>query len=286
MKILIIQENGRSKDNAHLFLCHPMTYWLSEAGAETVCWGPGHDTYSTKFKDIVSDCDVILSMENYDTGWHPDLSPYKNILKLFWSIDSHCVLNEHIDFCRKNKIDFHLNSTEGYLPHFDFCDRKMWFPNAVDTRYYKNLDLERNIPLGFCGSLISDREHWLKFIKQYYTVSVDRIVGDEMINLLNSYSVSLNKTIADDLNYRIFENLACATPLITNYVPGLEKLFDLDNDLMIYNNGKELIGAIKLLLDNENLRNTIARNGYNKVMEKHTFKHRCDFLYKELLHIC
>jgi glycosyltransferase involved in cell wall biosynthesis len=284
MKILIIAENGRKEANRHLFLCNAMEYWLNNSGAEAVCWGPGHQSYETPIEKMVADTDVILCMENYDTGWHPDLSK-TNKYKIFWSIDSHCVLKEHVEFSKKNKINLHLNSTEGYLKHFSFCEKSMWFPNAVDTRYYKPQDIERNIDLGFCGSIIASREPWINFMNQHYNVTVDYIIGNDMIKRLNQYKISLNQTISDDLNYRIFENLACKTPLVTNYVPGLEKLFKLDSDFLVYQSGKELIGVIKILQDNPALAKTIGENGYKTVMSKHTFEHRCNFLYNQLLEI-
>jgi hypothetical protein len=282
MKILIIQENGRNKENRHLFLCHAMSYWLNVAGAETICWGPGHESYKSKFDDIVKKYDIILSMENYDTGWHPDLSVYKDKYKIFWSIDSHCVLREHIKLCKDNKINMHLNSTENYLNKFEFCEKLIWFPNAVDTRYYKKQNLTRDIDLGFCGSIISNRKQWLDYISRYFPVSVDRVIGDEMIKTINRYKVSLNKTIADDINYRIFENMACGTPVITNYVPSLEKLFNLDQDFLVYSNIKDLIGSINILLKDDALRNTIAESGYKTVLKNHTFEKRCQSLYEEL----
>ena len=70
-------------------------------------------------------------------------------------------------------------------------------------------------------------------------------------------------------------------------VPDAKNVFyvDLDSDLLIYQSGKELIGAIHMLMEDENLRNTIAQNGYNKVMTQHTFRHRCTDLFEELKQI-
>lgn len=266
-------------------MCYALKYWLQKAGASTTLWGFGHSNFDTPFSELESKNDIIISLENYDTGWHPDISRSSKY-KVFWSIDSHCVLQNHIAFCHANKINLHLNSTENYLKHYNFCDNAVWFPNAVDTRYFGDKNIERDIPLGFCGSIIADRQHWIKFIESYFNLRVDaNVLGDKMIETISRYQIALNKTIADDHNSRIFESLACKTPLITNYQPNLEKLFDLDSDFLVYQSAKELVGVISILQKDGNLLKTIAENGYNKVMNKHTFEKRCEYLYKILSEI-
>jgi hypothetical protein len=219
MKILIIQENGRHEENRHMRECHSLAHWLNRtADAEASCWGKGHENFDTPFEEIAKSQDVILFLENYDNGWLPK-SNNINKLKLFWSIDSHCELESHVKFCKKAKVNIHLNSTPGYIqyfkPHVDDCH---WFPNAVDTRWFtKKHEIEKEHDLGFLGSLIADRPQVISFLQK--TVDLEcftDIIGKKMVEKLNSFKVSFNKCIADDINYRIFESTACGVPLITN----------------------------------------------------------------------
>ena len=117
MKILIIQENGRNDANRHMRECHSLAYMFSELGAETACWGKGHDTFSTPYEEFAKDFDVIFCLENYDDGWLPDISKSKKY-KVFWSIDSHMELAKHLEFCKNSNIQMHLNAQKPYLGHF------------------------------------------------------------------------------------------------------------------------------------------------------------------------
>ena len=109
--------------------------------------------------------------------------------------------------------------------------------------------------------------------------------GDDKdyINLINSFHVGFNKSITEDINYRIFETTSCHVPLVTNYVPDLEKLFSLDDEIVVYNNLKEAIGAITWLFKDSQARNHIASKGYKRTIENHTYMHRCLTVIEKLL---
>ena len=109
--ILIIQEAGRHDANKHMRECFSIQYGLRYHNTESTIWGLGHDNFSTPFEELASEHDVILSLENYNTGWMPSLREI-NKTKIFWSIDSHCALGQHQQFCYESKIDILLNSSE------------------------------------------------------------------------------------------------------------------------------------------------------------------------------
>ena len=71
MKFLIIQENGRHEISKHLRECNSMQRAFIKCGAECDVWGLGHENYNT-VPDYNS-YDVIINLENYDTGRMPNL---------------------------------------------------------------------------------------------------------------------------------------------------------------------------------------------------------------------
>lgn len=73
MKILIVQENGRKIEDRHMRECHSLAYYFNFVGVEATCWGKGHENFSTPFEEIVKDYDIIFCLENYDSGWLPDI---------------------------------------------------------------------------------------------------------------------------------------------------------------------------------------------------------------------
>ena len=275
MNILIIQENGRNKENFHMRECHSLQYWLTELGVNAKCWGKGHENYSVALKEISKDYDVIFCLENYNSGWLPSLKEFKQ-KKIFWSIDSHCNLKEHVDFCLDSKINIHLNSTASYIKHFEnIAEKCIWFPNAVDTRWFKPLEIKKDIDIGFVGSMIADRPKLIPFLKAIIQLeSFSNVLGKEMISTLNKFKVGFNKSISDDINYRIFETTACMVPIVTNNVPDLNKLYKLDEEIVVYSNIKEMIGTCVWLLKDDRARMQIARNGYERTIKYHTYKER------------
>tara|TARA_R110000851_G_scaffold107051_1_gene227027 strand:+ start:19416 stop:20279 length:864 start_codon:yes stop_codon:yes gene_type:complete len=284
MKILIIQENGRNDANRHMRECHSLAHSFSELGAETACWGKGHDTFNIPFKEFEKDFDVVFCLENYDDGWLPDISKSKKY-KIFWSIDSHMELAKHVEFCKNSNIQMHLNAQKPYISHFkNYADKHIWWPTAVDTRWFKPDDsIKKDINLGFIGSMIADRPQVLGRLNS--TVGLQgfsNILGQDMVDLTNRFHIGFNKTISDDINMRVVETTACKIPLITNVSPGIESMYNLDRDIIVYNNDKEMIGVCQWLLSDSEARNQVAENGYANTLKNHTYFNRCQHIYEEL----
>jgi spore maturation protein CgeB len=95
-----------------------------------------------------------------------------------------------------------------------------------------------------------------------------------MVDAINSYKIHLNCNIADDINYRTFETTGCGTFLLTNYTPGLERLFDIGKEIVIYDSIEDLDSKVKYYLENDKEREEIALAGYNRSRREHTYLER------------
>ncbi len=60
------------------------------------------------------------------------------------------------------------------------------------------------------------------------------VLGEAMVRAVNSYHVHFNRNVADDINSRTFETTGCGTMLLTNYTPGLEQLFKIGEEIVVY----------------------------------------------------
>ena len=283
--ILMVQERGRHAANWQFRESENFRRAFTKLGIKSEVWGLGQPTFSTPFEEIVKDYDVVFVMENYDQQkWLPDFSKI-NKLKVFWSIDSHCVLGQHVFFSKISKFDIHLNSTEGYLKHFIRHSPKcFWFPNAYpdDLIDYRS-DVQKVHNLGFCGSMISDRVQWLDAINKHIPVHRDVfVIGDAMVNALNSYKIGLNKTLADDINYRAFETLGAKTLLLTNLVPKMDQLLVPEKHIITYDSIEELIEKARYYISHDDERQAIAASGYDLVKNHHTYYHRTKTLLEIL----
>lgn len=276
MKIVIIQEAGRHEKNKDFRESLNLHRALSKFDeVESKVWGLNYPEYTTSFSEIEKWADVIFIIENYTSEWLPisEISRSKK-LKIFWSIDSHCVLPQHQHLCKILSIDILLNSTAGYLPQFKgLVKESHWFPNSYPDELMFPKDIEKTIDIGFCGNVLN-RGHVINSLDKYGIRKDIFVIGDDMVDAINSYKIHLNCNISDDINYRTFETTGCGTMLLTNYTPGLEKLFDIGKEIVVYNNLADLDDKVKYYLENEEERESIAKAGYERSKKDHTYYQR------------
>mgnify|MGYP000376251233 FL=1 len=280
MKILIIQENGRHLENREFRECFNLQRALLRKNVDTIVWGLGHDNFNTSFQQIIKDIDVIILLENYESnGWLPDLSNI-NKLKIFWSIDSHMVLMNHITTVVKNKIDIVLNAIESHQNYFK-TSKTFYFPNAYPSDLISPIDgIDKNTFLGFCGSLLNRSEILDKLENKFGLKKDIWKLGNEMIKTINGYKIHFNKTLSNDINYRIFETMGCNTLILTNHTENINTFFNDMENIVIYNNETELFEKLNILLSDNDLIKKISNSGYKLVKNNHTYDNRADVLLK------
>jgi len=280
MKILVIQENGRHDENKNFRECFNLQRALLRKNVDTIVWGLGHDNFNTPFQQIIKDIDVIILLENYESnGWLPDLSDV-NKLKIFWSIDSHMVLMNHITTVVKNKIDIVLNAIESHQNYFK-TSKTFYFPNAYPSDLISPIDgVDKNIFLGFCGSLLNRSEILDKLENKFGLKKDIWKLGDEMVKTINGYNIHFNKTLSNDINYRIFETIGCNTLILTNSTENINTFFTDMENIVIYDNETELFEKLNVLSLDNNLIKKISNSGYELVKNNHTYDNRVDVLLK------
>lgn len=282
--ILIIQERGRHEKNREFRECENFRRAFNKLGIKCDVWGLGYDNFAIPFSDVAKDYDVLFVLENYDeTGWVPDLSSYKQ-LKLHWTIDCHCGgIPRYLEYSKKSKINIHLNSSEQYIQYFaGACDKAYWFPNAYpDDLIDYNPKIQKTVGIGFCGSMIADRPQWTSMLEKRYGNLFRKdifVIGNEMVDVVNSYKIAINKSIADDLNYRVFETLGTKTFLITNTVPNINRIFTDGKHCVLYNSYEEMINKIDYYSKNIEEATSIAADGYAHVKKSHTYFKRAQLV--------
>lgn len=282
MKIVIIQEAGRHEKNKNFreSLCLQRALSRIE-GVDAIVWGLNYPNFDKSFSEIETWADVIFIIENYTSSWLPlsEISQSKK-LKIFWSIDSHCVLQQHQHLCELLKIDILLNSTEGYLSNFTMVKKSYWFPNSYSDDLIFPMSLEKIHDIGFCGNVLN-RGHIIDSLDNFGIKKDIFVIGDDMVKAINNYKIHLNCNISDDINYRTFETTGCGTFLLTNYTPGLEKLFDIGKEIVVYDNIQDLQSKVKYYLENDIERECIALAGFNRSKSEHTYFNRA----KKLINI-
>jgi spore maturation protein CgeB len=231
----------------------------------------GHNNFNNK--PDYNDYDVIIDLENYDNGWVPNLSQIKSY-KIIWSIDAHCRgIDCYNHKFNQNKCQLILQATKDYVDK-----NSIWFPNCFDDTIIYPKQVQKRADVGFCGN-VANRQYYLDFLAYHFNFASDIfVIGDDMVNAINSYRIHFNKNIANDINYRSFETLGCRIPLITNYNKQYEELGFVDGkNCMFYKDINEIIDKIQMLLSNEKILNDIAEKGY-LLSRQHTYNERAKSL--------
>ncbi len=189
MNILIIQEAGRHERNFDFRESLNLQRAFGRLGHPCTVWGKGYPNFSLdKFNAFVAQSDVILLLENYETGgWIPDLSGCTKP-KIFFFFYAHWNLRPHLETVEKHKITHVLSSTFAYCK--EFKQKSSWFPNAYPADLISPpLELKKLHDVGFCGNVVN-RGEWIKFLTSNFNLRFDRmVIGPDMVDAVRSYRI-------------------------------------------------------------------------------------------------
>jgi spore maturation protein CgeB len=138
--------------------------------------------------------------------------------------------------------------------------------------------------------------HYGKYPVEFYPAIIRKHLrepkyGFEMYQLLKGSGIVLNNhgDVAGDFagNMRLFEATGVGSCLLTDNKSNLSELFNVDNEIVVYNSPEECAEKIRWLLKNDSERKRIAASGKKRTLEHHTVDARCksiiEILKKELI---
>lgn len=229
--------------------------------------------------------DFILAIDDsshyiLDINYHP---------KAIWIIDSHTSFV--CDKVMAKSFDIIFVAQKEYVDKFKkFNTYVYWLPLAADLDWHGKKDLEKIYDIAFVGQLgVGWRRKILLKLKKDYPNSFISSADCKKIGEIYSQSkIVINYNVNNDINMRVFEAMASGTLLITNQIKnnGFEELFENNKHLVVYDGTyKDLKEKIDYYLKNDEEREKIAQEGYKLILEKHTYKHRVDFILSKILEI-
>jgi len=184
----------------------------------------------------------------------------------------------------------------------------VFVPFGVNEKLFcPNHDLDKDIDISFVGAWHPYRE-WLisKLRKKGVNVQAygyrwpDGMLSEcEMVEVFQRSRISLNITncpswdiryllssprallnrirspkVYEQIKGRHFEIPACGAVQFSYYVDGLEKLFELGDEIVIYQSPEELVDKVILYLSDDEELERIQKNGYDRVIKEHTYGQR------------
>jgi glycosyl transferase family 1 len=233
---------------------------------------------------IISRPDIVIEKE-YNDGKANYESLYKFGLKrsspkAFWFIDAHLASNERMRYC--DNFDFVFVAQSPYIEKVKqntACKNVFWLPLCYPESAHKiheNNELVK-YPISFIGRYgdgFGGRNAMISFLRREY--GSDFFVTTDYENpkaLVRASKLSVNYSIRDDLNFRVFQTLAYGSQLVTNYVPDIDKIEGLRERLYCFNDLKELKTIIDPVLKQDVRLHNLVDN-QNWIAKYHTLKSR------------
>jgi len=99
----------------------------------------------------------------------------------------------------------------------------------------------------------------------------------EMPKVFQSSKINLNisvRSIQSGIPLRAFDIMGAGGFLLSNFQPDFMEHFVPGQDMVCYENKRDLVRKVEYYLAHEEERQAIARNGHDKVAAEHTYRHR------------
>lgn len=228
-----------------------------------------------------------LPKKPYVIGWsgdafNQDVATHVHILNKLYCTDSFFV-----DIARCN---YHWKNVE-YLP-LAYNPKVFFQPNTPhdqrkDTLFIGNpapdrVEIVKSIqtPITLIGSA------WKKHPLSLHTIVPKNIALNQIVPLYQSCRAVLNMkqgaNVRNGLNMRSFEATACGALMIHDNVADIEKHFVPNEEILVYNDTKELNKLLQEIAKNPQLFYDIAENGMKRTLLEHGYQHRLSLILDNL----
>ncbi|MCZ2344469.1 MAG: glycosyltransferase [Bacteroidales bacterium] len=197
---------------------------------------------------------------------------------VWWAIDTHLDLDRCVEQAQQARLTF-----TAQRPGVESLQKRgimaEWLPLACEPSIHRAYPVPKRYDVGFVGHLFpGPRAELLTILQQRFP---DHFVGqryfDDMARTYSACRVVFNRSIADDLNMRVFEALACGSLLATNVLPawsGQDRLFRAHEHLLVYQDAADLLDQVAYYLAHPEARSRIEEAGQRAVLARHTYQHR------------
>lgn len=203
----------------------------------------------------------------------------------FWAIDTH--------------IDFKAAQRTAAGSRFVFCAQQngaerlgrngvdaRWLPLACDPVVHCPHDVPEEYDVGFVGHVFpGPRQELLQRIGQRYPQTFcGRRYFEQMARTYSASRIVFNRSVADDVNMRVFEALGCGRMLVTNDLVGngQDELFQDGVHLATYRDEGELFDKLEFYLRRQDVRERVAATGRAEALSRHTYLHRMSDLLRSV----
>ncbi|MBI4823978.1 MAG: glycosyltransferase family 1 protein [Nitrospirae bacterium] len=166
------------------------------------------------------------------------------------------------------------------------------FYSSFDKNRYFKLDIEKDIDVSFVGDISNKvaRKTYIDYIAQN-AIPVEvfgngskngQVSMEEMTKIFNRTRINLNFTRISlknalrkepNINLRLrqikgraAEVALCGGFVLSEYASGIEEVFEIDKEVVVFHSNEDMLDKIKYYLEHEDERNEIAENSYKRAL--------------------
>lgn len=204
----------------------------------------------------------------------------------YWVSDAHLGYKFRMEMAKK--FDTVFVAQKEFIDQFvaDGVSRERihYLPHAFEPDCYKPYDIINKWDWTFIGHLNSPHridllDRLCKEFPNFYLgwrngADPAHNVLDDIARKFSQAKISVNYSIKNDLNMRVFETMGAKCCLLTDDIEPIHEFFEDMNHLVLFRSPEEAIDKMRMLLSDDNLRQTIGENGHREALAKHTYMHR------------
>ncbi len=212
-------------------------------------------------------------------------------LRVYYAIDVHLNLFWQIHYGAL--FDLVFLAQKDYVPLFTGQGiAARWLPWAIDPKVFCDRGAARPYDLCFVGTVDPDtrpkRSAAVGLLKRRFGMVTfgerveERLPWRRMAEVFGRSKIVFNEAIMGELNFRVFEAMACGAMLLTEDIGnGLRDLFSPGEHMDVYDCGS-LVSKVEYYLKHDKERERLARAGATEVAREHTLVRRMEKLMESV----
>jgi hypothetical protein len=229
--------------------------------------------------------DLVLFIEGGTMRLLPVGLENMECLTAWYGIDTHMDYPKHLRIGRLFDVTFVAQKEYVSRLQQDGLRQVHWLPLAFAAELIPKQILPRDLDIAYVGSVdasINPSRHSLltalkrEFPSHYFGLASPQ----EMISLYARARLVFNRSVGNDVNMRYFEAAGAGAVLVTDQVRnnGLETLFQEGVHYIVYPDESALLEIVRALLVDPMRCEAIGRAAKQRVLERHTYRHRANTL--------
>lgn len=242
----------------------------------------GWDGINIENKELFADVDVVLTCADFITVNYKAINKTSYTLPFAFegSLVSRLKSEKHIeDVCFIGSVSLNKDG------HFGRKDLLVALMKQTNISLYLSGSTDV-FSSGLSKPMLSlIKRNKLKDVADVYRLSKKSkgsLFGIDMYQKFHNSKIVVNNHIdaAGDMaaNIRLFEATGAGSCLLTDYKQNLESFFEIDKEIVVFNDPADCVKKINYLLQNEDKRMAIAEAGQKRTLSEYTYTQRMDNL--------